>query len=53
MIRKGIGQSIKNEDDLEKVIKQLIENKHNKNDALDFISERKGANKIIVNTINY
>ena len=52
VIRKGIGQSIKNEDELEKVIKQLIENKHNKNDALDFISEKKGANKIIVNTIN-
>ena len=52
VIRKGIGQSIKNEDELEKVIKQLIKNKHNKNDALDFISEKKGANKIIVNTIN-
>ena len=52
VIRKGIGQSIKNEDELEKVIKQLIKNKHKKNDALDFISEKKGANKIIVNTIN-
>ena len=27
-IRKGIGQSIKNENDLEKVIKQLIEHEY-------------------------
>ena len=52
-INAGIAQSIKNEYELEIAIKQLIDHSsHSKNDALAFISEKKGANKIIINAIN-
>ena len=52
-INAGIAQSIKNEYELETAIKQLIDHSsHSKNDALAFISEKKGANKMIINAIN-
>jgi 3-deoxy-D-manno-octulosonic-acid transferase len=51
-IHAGIGQSIKNEYELESAIKQLIDNSYNKNDALAFISKRKGANKMIIKALN-
>ena len=52
-IRAGIAQSIKNEYELEIAIKQLIDQRsQSKNDALAFISEKKGANKMIINAIN-
>ncbi|MDC3030049.1 hypothetical protein OA183_01525 [Flavobacteriales bacterium] len=52
-IRAGIAQSIKNEYELETAIKQLIDQKsQSKNDALAFISEKKGANKMIINAID-
>lgn len=52
-IRVGIAQSIKNEYELETAIKQLIDHSsHSKNEALAFISEKKGANKMIINAIN-
>ena len=51
-IRVGIAQSIKSEYELETAIKKYIDNSsHSKNDALAFISENKGANKIIINAI--
>tara|TARA_B100001057_G_scaffold293900_1_gene293977 strand:- start:390 stop:1589 length:1200 start_codon:yes stop_codon:yes gene_type:complete len=52
-IRAGIAQSIKNEYELETAIKQFIDHSsHNKNDSLNFISEKKGANKMIINAIS-
>ena len=51
-INAGIAQSIKNEYELETAIKQLIDHSFNKNDVLAFISEKKGANKMIINAIN-
>ena len=52
-IRAGIAQSIKDEYELEKAIKKLIDqSSQSKNDALAFISEKKGANKMIINAIN-
>ena len=52
-IDAGIAQSIKNEYELETAIKQLIDQRsQSKNDALAFISEKKGANKMIINAIN-
>ena len=52
-INAGIAHSIKNEYELETAIKQLIDHSsHSKNDALAFISEKKGANKMIINAIN-
>ena len=52
-INAGIAQSIKNEYELETAIKQLIDHSsHSKKDALAFISEKKGANKMIINAIN-
>ena len=50
-IKAGVAQGINNDTDLEKAISQIIRNPK-KNDALAFISKRKGANKLIIDTIN-